>query len=87
MKALGYLSARVDDLVALQKLDNPFLKLQYDAAMATSDFRLPQNTRGTEAMTVLLNELQKVWLGDVKLTPGLMKEVKSAVQEVVDKPF
>ena len=87
MKELGYLTARVDDIDTVNKLGDPFLKLQYDNNLLEERLRLPQNTRELEARTVLQNELQGFWLGDVDVTAENMNKLKEAVQEIVEKPY
>ncbi|MBC7235624.1 MAG: extracellular solute-binding protein [Chloroflexi bacterium] len=88
MTELGYLTARVDDIKTIEKLGNdPFLKLQYDNNLLEEPSRIPKNTRELEARTVLQNEMQRIWLGDVEPTAETMKKIKEAVQSVVDKPY
>ena len=87
MKELGYLTARVDDIDTIEQLGDPFLKLQYDHAMLEETYRLPANTRESEARGVLQNEMQKIWLEVVDLDEGAMQDVKKIIDEVLAKPF
>lgn len=83
----GYLTGRVDDGETIAPLNNQFLNLQYTNMTLEEANQLPANTRGSEFNTVMSNELQRIWLGDVDLTQDVLKEVKAACDEVIEKPF
>ena len=87
MKELGYLTARVDDTDTVEELGDPFLKLQYENALIQETYRLPENTRENEARTILQNEMQKIWLGEVDLIEDALKYVKNVIDQVLEKPF
>ncbi|MCC6455898.1 MAG: extracellular solute-binding protein [Caldilineaceae bacterium] len=83
----GYLTARVDDLETVEDMIYPFLELQYQCMTEEAAFRQPANARGLEVETIYKNELDKIWLAQEPLTPAFMENVKSAVDEVLNKPF
>lgn len=86
---IGYLGGRVDDKDSVKDLiaENPFLAVQYECMTQEEKFRQPTNARGREVETVLKNEMDKVWLGQEKLTQDFMKRLKAAIDEVLAKPF
>ncbi|MBC7235201.1 MAG: extracellular solute-binding protein [Chloroflexi bacterium] len=86
---IGYLGGRVDDGETVKDLikDDPFLALQYQCMIEERKFNQPANARGREVETVLKNELDKVWLGEVELTKDFMKQLKAKIDEVLAKPF
>jgi ABC-type glycerol-3-phosphate transport system substrate-binding protein len=86
---IGYLGGRNDDKDAVKDLiaNDPFLAVQYECMTREEKFRQPKNARGMEVQTTLKNELDKVWLGQEKLTQDFMKRVKAAVDEILAKPF
>ncbi|MCX6050383.1 MAG: hypothetical protein NT075_35255, partial [Chloroflexi bacterium] len=83
----GYLTARVNDLETVKDIITPFLELQYKCMTEEEKFHQPANARGSEVETVYINELSKLWLGQSKLDAAFMANLKSAIDEVLDKPF
>ena len=83
----GYLTARVDDLETVKDMIYPFLELQYQCMGEEEAFHQPANARGLEVETIYKNEFDKIWLAQEPLTPAFMANVKTAVDEVLSKPF
>jgi ABC-type glycerol-3-phosphate transport system substrate-binding protein len=85
----GYMCARADDIETIERMGimSTFFQVQYDSMLQEDPIHHPANCRGSELQTVIVNELDPVWLGDEKATPETMERVKSALQEIYDKPF
>ncbi len=83
----GYLTARTDTLQTLRGMMTPFLELQYQCMVESERVRQPDNCRGREVWTVYHNELDKLVTGQEELTRDFMKRLKTAVDEVLQKPF
>jgi len=87
MENQGYVTARVDDIDTVNRLNTPVLQVQYKNIQMEQTLIQPANARGAEVQTTLANELQKIFQGAVKMDQTALKGVKAAVDDILAKPY
>jgi len=87
MENQGYVTARVDDIDTVNRLNLPVLQVQYKNIQMEQTLIQPANTRGAEVQTTLANEVQRIFQGAVPFGQDALKGVKAVVDEILKKPF